>query len=96
MKSCITTRAGVNWISVDGSASGCHCPRAAIVSAVTLAPSSVLKRFSKRTLWLNGNLSEPVTAPIRKISYVRSPLLVETVSDPRAWKLSMLDTLASC
>ena len=38
VKSCMTTRAGVNWISVSGSAFGSHAPSAVICSAVTFAP----------------------------------------------------------
>jgi hypothetical protein len=49
VKSCMITRAGVNWISVSGSA-GIHDPNAAsICDLVTFAPSSVRNRFSSRT-----------------------------------------------
>ena len=68
VKSCITTRAGVNWISVSGSASGFQDPRARIWSAVTFAPSSVRSRFSSSTLRLNGSFSNPATVSMRKIS----------------------------
>ena len=68
VKSCITTRAGVNWISVSGCASGFHCASARMWSAVMLAPSSVRSRFSASTLRLNGSLSSPGTAPSRYTS----------------------------
>jgi len=68
VKSCMITRAGVNWISVSGSAFGSHAASERIWSAVTLAPSSVLSRFSSRTLRLYGNSSAPLTADSRKIS----------------------------
>ena len=73
VKSCMMTRAGVNWISVSGSAAGSHCPRAWIWAAVTLAPSSVRRRFSSSTLRLKGSRSAPATAPMRKISYDCAP-----------------------
>ncbi len=57
VKSCMTTRAGVNWISVFGSAAASHDPRAWICSLVTFAPSSVRRRFSSSTLRLNGSFS---------------------------------------
>ncbi len=57
VKSCMTTRAGVNWISVSGSAFGSQPPSARIWSAVTFAPSSVRSRFSSSTLRLNGSFS---------------------------------------
>ena len=49
VKSCMITRAGVNWISVSGWAFGSQAARALIWSAVTLAPSSVRSRFSSST-----------------------------------------------
>ena len=61
VKSCMTTRAGLNWISVAGSAFGSHCATAWIWSAVTLAPSSVRSRFSSRIFRLYGSLSLPAT-----------------------------------
>ncbi len=88
VKSCMTTRAGVNWISCDGSADGSQAPSEAIVSCVTLAPSSVRSRFSSSTLWVNGSFAEPSTAAMRKISYEAEP----TSRVPRAPKLSMLVT----
>ncbi len=50
VKSCITTRAGVNWISTLGSADGSQSAIARMWSAVMFAPSSVRSRFSARTL----------------------------------------------
>ena len=57
VKSCMITRAGVNWISVSGSAVGSQPARARMCSAVMLAPSSVRRRFSSSTLRLNGSFS---------------------------------------
>ena len=48
VKSCMMTRAGVNWISTDGCAFGSQLPSARTWSAVMLAPSSVRSRFSSR------------------------------------------------
>ena len=48
VKSCMITRAGVNWISVSGSADGSQLAIARTWSAVMLAPSSVRSRFSAR------------------------------------------------
>ncbi len=66
VKSCMTTRPGLNWISTSGSASACQAPRARTASAVTLTPSSVRRRFSSSTLRLNGRSAEPSTASSRK------------------------------
>ncbi len=52
VKSCMITRAGVNWISVSGSAFSSHPPSARMWSAVMFAPSSVRSRFSSSTLRL--------------------------------------------
>ena len=68
VKSCMTTRAGVNWISVSGSAAGCQPPSASICDLVTFAPSSVRSRFSSSTLRLNGSFSCPGTVSIRNTS----------------------------
>ena len=69
VKSCMITRAGVNWISVSGSAFGSHEPRAWMCSAVMFAPSSVRSRFSSSTLRLNGSFSLPLDRlSMRKIS----------------------------
>ena len=65
VKSCITTRAGVNWISVLGSAVASQLPRALICSSVTFSPSSVRSRFSSSTFRLYGSLSWPSTASSR-------------------------------
>ena len=48
VKSCMITRAGVNWISLLGSASASQAASARMSSAVMLAPSSVRSRFSSR------------------------------------------------
>ena len=48
VKSCMITRAGVNWISLLGSEEGSHAASARMSSAVMLAPSSVRSRFSSR------------------------------------------------
>ena len=66
VKSCITTRAGVNWISVSGSAVGSQLATAVIWAAVTFLPSSVRSRFSSRIFRLNGRREDPSTAAIRK------------------------------
>jgi hypothetical protein len=50
VKSCMITRAGVNWISTLGSAVGSQPPSARMWSAVMFAPSSVRSRFSSRIL----------------------------------------------
>ena len=52
VKSCMITRAGVNWISVSGSAFSSQPPTARMWSAVMFAPSSVRSRFSSSTLRL--------------------------------------------
>jgi hypothetical protein len=52
VKSCMITRAGVNWISVSGSAFSSQPPSARMWSAVMFAPSSVRRRFSSRTFRL--------------------------------------------
>ena len=73
VKSCMITRAGVNWISLLGSAVGSQEASARMSSAVMLAPSSVRSRFSSRILRLYGRDSAPSTASSRKISYDCSP-----------------------
>ncbi len=73
VKSCMTTRAGVNWISVSGSASGSQAARARMCASVMSAPSSVRSRFSRRTFRLKGSAAAPSTAPNRNTSYDRSP-----------------------
>ncbi len=63
VKSCITTRAGVNWISMSGSAAGSQEASERMWSAVMFAPSSVRSRFSSRIFseygsrWLPSTLS---------------------------------------
>ncbi len=52
VKSCMITRAGVNWISTDGSAVASQLASARTWSAVMFAPSSVRSRFSSRILRL--------------------------------------------
>ena len=52
VKSCMITRAGVNWISWSGSASASQPAIALMSSAVMSAPSSVRSRFSSSTLRL--------------------------------------------
>ena len=54
VKSCMMTRAGVNWISTLGWAFASQPTRARTSSAVTLAPSSVRSRFSSRIFRLYG------------------------------------------
>ena len=71
VKSCMITRAGVNWISMSGSASGSQSAIALMWSAVMFAPSSVRIRFSSRTFSEKGRraaFSRPGTPAIRKIS----------------------------
>ena len=69
VKSCMITRAGVNWISVSGSAVGSQFASARMWSAVMFAPSSVRSRFSSSTFRLYGRARCPATASSRKISY---------------------------
>ncbi|MDH6567192.1 hypothetical protein M2160_002213 [Streptomyces sp. SAI-117] len=90
VKSCMITRAGVNWISCDGWAWESQLPSARMWSAVMFAPSSVRSRFSSRTLRLYGRRAEPSTLSSRKISYDSSP----TLSVARASKL-FADTTVS-
>ena len=73
VKSCMITRAGVNWISLLGCAFGSQPASARMCSAVTFAPSSVRSRFSRRTLRLYGSRAEPSTASSRWMSYDLSP-----------------------
>ncbi len=67
VKSCMITRAGVNWISTFGSALGSQSASAWMWSAVMLAPSSVRSRFSSSTFRLKGSRAAPATAERRKI-----------------------------
>ncbi len=72
VKSCMITRAGVNWISWLGSASASQPAIALTSSAVMSDPSSVRRRFSSSTLSENGSDAtsrpSPLTASSRKIS----------------------------
>jgi hypothetical protein len=65
VKSCMTTRAGLNWISWSGSADGSQPASARMWSAVMFSPSSVRSWFSRSTLRLNGSFSAPSTASSR-------------------------------
>ncbi len=65
VKSCMITRAGVNWISTLGAAAGSHPPTARMWSAVMFAPSSVRRRFSSKIFRLYGRRSAPSTASSR-------------------------------
>ena len=65
VKSCMITRAGVNWISMLGCAAGSQLAIARMWSPVMLAPSSVRSRFSASTLRLYGSFSVPGTASRR-------------------------------
>ena len=65
VRSCRMTRAGVNWISVSGSAAGSQFASAVMCAAVMLAPSSLRSRFSSRTFRLYGRVSLPATASRR-------------------------------
>ena len=76
VKSCMITRAGVNWISWLGSASGPTGRARGSWSAVMLAPSSVRSRFSSRTLRLYGR-------PVRALDRVEPEDLVRLVADPQ-------------
>ena len=81
VKSCMITRAGVNWISRFGSDSGSQAPSAAMSSAVMFAPSSVRNRFSSSTFRLNGRVAEPSTASTRKIWYVLPATLSSSAAE---------------
>ena len=52
VKSCISTRAGVYWISALTSAAESQSPRARTCSAVTNRPSSLRSKFSSSTFRL--------------------------------------------
>ena len=55
VKSCMMTRAGVNWISLLGAASGSQPASASMSAAVMFSPSSVRSRFSSRIFRLYGS-----------------------------------------
>ena len=67
VRSCMITRAGVNWISVSGWALGSQPASARTWPAVTFAPSSLRSRFSIRIFRLNGSVCAPSTASSRRI-----------------------------
>ena len=79
VKSCMITRAGVNWISLSGSAFGSQFASARMWSAVMLAPSSVRSRFSSSTFRLKGSLRRP---PPRRSGRCRS-LAIDREGRPR-------------
>ena len=62
VKSCRSTRLGVNAISREGSALASHLASAAMSSALTTRPSSVRSKFSSRMRSEKGNLSVLVPA----------------------------------
>ena len=84
VKSCITTRAGVNWISVSGSAVGSQAASARTWSAVMFAPSSVRSRFSSRifseygSFWAPVHLVQPVDL-VRRAAHLQRVLAAEAV-----------------
>ncbi len=76
MKSCITTRAGVNAISTDGSALASQLASASMSAARIDSPSSLRSRFSSRIFSENGSRATSnfdCSASSRKISYERVP-----------------------
>jgi hypothetical protein len=68
VRSCMSTRAGLNWISVAGWAAASHDASAVTCSGVTFRPSSARSRFSSSTLSENGRPPLPSTASSRWIS----------------------------
>ena len=56
VKSCSRTRAGVNAISLVGSAFGSQLASASMSSALTATPSSLRSRFSSRILSEKANV----------------------------------------
>ena len=86
VKSCMTTRAGVNAISLDGSSLASQVASASTSAARMDSPSSLRSRFSSRILSENGSRAMSNldwSASSRKISYEASP----TVSVALASKL---------
>ena len=70
------TRAGVNEISLLGSAAASHFASASMSCARIDSPSSLRSRFSSRTFNENGSRAMSYfacSASSRKISYERSP-----------------------
>ena len=63
VKSCMITRAGVNWISWSGAALASQPAIALMWSAVMSAPSSVRSRFSSSTFSEKGRLSTSRPSP---------------------------------
>ncbi len=72
VKSCMITRAGVNWISWSGSLDGSQAAIALMSSAVMSAPSSVRRSASSRTFRLNGSVvtSRPSPCTASSLKYV--------------------------
>jgi hypothetical protein len=71
VKSCMSTRAGVKAISLDGSALASHVASASMSSAVTAPLPSVRRRFSRRIFSENGSRAtskRDCSASRRKIS----------------------------
>ena len=86
VKSCMTTRAGVKAISLDGSSLAFQVASASMSAARMDSPSSLRSRFSSRILSENGSRAMSNldwSASSRKISYEASP----TVSVALASKL---------
>src|SRR4051794_33738844 len=76
VKSCISTRAGVKAISLDGSSFAFQVASASMSSRVTAPLPSVRRRFSSRTFSENGSRAtsyDDCSASRRKISSSRSP-----------------------
>ena len=76
VKSCISTRAGVNAISSLGAAPAFHVASASMSWARIDSPSSLRRRFSSRIFSENGSRATSYLAwreSRRKISYERSP-----------------------
>ena len=76
VKSCITTRAGVKAISLEGSSLAFQVASASTSLAVMVSPSSLRSRFSSRIFSEKGRRATSnfsCRASRRKISYERSP-----------------------
>ena len=80
VKSCMITRAGVNWISVSGSESGFQLASASICAAVMFAPSSVRSKFSSKTFKLKGSVSAAGNFVMSKISYLLPATSISTLA----------------
>ncbi len=71
VKSCNTTREGVNAISVDGSALGSQLQMASMSETVTSTPFSLRSKFSNKIFKLKGNrLMSCVSAILAKLKYL--------------------------